>query len=136
MARFARPRDKRRSTINRTRPDERASSTEFAKAATMRELNDARASNGHRAPAEALGKRADMTKREAEAWRPPPFAPLSTGAQRVIAVLRRFFDLQAGTIWRDLRILLPQCKGVVLDVGCGAQPCRTLVSPRVTYIGI
>ena len=85
----------------------------------------------------ALGRRVDMTQREEEAWRPPPFAgPPTTYAQRMIAALRRFLDLQAGTIWSDLSLLLPTRKGVVLDVGCGAQPYRGLVNPGAKYIGI
>ena len=77
-----------------------------------------------------------MTKREGEAWRPPAFAVPSTRARRMGAAFRRFLDLQAGTIWRDLSALLPTCEGIVLDVGCGAQPYRSLVSPQGKYIGI
>jgi SAM-dependent methyltransferase len=85
----------------------------------------------------ALGRRMDMTKRGAEAWRPPIFAPPAlTAWQRVLAGVRRFLDLQGGMIWRDLAAVLPDCEGVVLDVGCGAQPYRNLLSPRASYLGI
>jgi SAM-dependent methyltransferase len=77
-----------------------------------------------------------MTQRAAEVWRPPLFEPSQTPIQRAKAALRRFLDLQAGSIWNDLRIILPQVRGTVLDVGCGAQPYRQLLDPEATYIGI
>lgn len=79
-----------------------------------------------------IRKRVDMTCRAEEAWRPPLFG----NAGGVQAALRRFFDLQAGSIWLDLREVLPQVKGTIVDVGCGAQPYRTLLSSHVNYIGI
>lgn len=102
----------------------------------MRELTDAQRRNETTPFAGALGRRTDMTKRETEAWRPPLFSHTSTPVQRVIAGWRRFLDLQAGTIWRDLSALLPTRQGVLLDVGCGAQPYRGLLSPATKYIGI
>jgi SAM-dependent methyltransferase len=77
-----------------------------------------------------------MTRRSAEAWRHPLFAPPTTWLQRFAAACRRFLDLQAESIWRDLSHLLPQCDGTLVDVGCGAQPYRRLLSDRATYIGI
>jgi SAM-dependent methyltransferase len=71
-----------------------------------------------------------------EVWQPPAFVPLTTRRARLIAGLRRFLDLQASSIWRDLRRLLPHCRGMVLDVGCGAQPYRALLDPGVRYLGI
>jgi SAM-dependent methyltransferase len=72
-----------------------------------------------------------------ESWRPPLFAKPSVSLiPRLIARLRRFADLQAGSAWRDLSILLPQVRGTVLDVGCGSQPFRPLVNSEATYIGI
>ena len=72
----------------------------------------------------------------AEAWRPPLFRPIVSPWDRAVAAARRFLDLQAGSIWRDLAVLLPQSRGVLLDVGCGAQPYRPLLDPRVTYKAI
>jgi len=63
-----------------------------------------------------------------EQWKPISCSDLSP--------LRRFFDLQAGTVWRDLARLLPRVRGSLVDVGCGAQPYRVLVSAQVEYIGI
>jgi SAM-dependent methyltransferase len=54
----------------------------------------------------------------------------------VIASIRRLLDLQAGSIWKDLRAILPHVRGSVLDVGCGAQPYRLLFSGKVAYCGI
>ena len=84
----------------------------------------------------SLDGRTDMTGRATEAWRPPVFMPTRSVTQRFIATARRFLDLQAGTAWRDLSAILPTCEGVVLDVGCGAQPFRALIGPRSRYIGI
>ena len=74
--------------------------------------------------------------RQQESWRPPLFRPVRTLRDRLAAAVRRFLDLQGGTIWRDLRTLLAECQGTVLDVGCGAQPYRSLLPPKVSYIGI
>jgi SAM-dependent methyltransferase len=50
--------------------------------------------------------------------------------------LRRLIDLQAGSIWRDLDLELADVEGLVLDVGCGAQPFRPLLGPSARYLGI
>jgi SAM-dependent methyltransferase len=50
--------------------------------------------------------------------------------------LRRFADLQFGSIWRDLAALLPKVEGTMADVGCGAQPFRDLLRPEVRYIAV
>lgn len=81
-------------------------------------------------------KRRNMACRAAEVWRPPLFTKPDSAARRLSAALRRFLDLQAGSIWRDLSKILPQARGSVLDVGCGAQPYRLLFSRDTTYIGI
>jgi SAM-dependent methyltransferase len=39
-------------------------------------------------------------------------------------------------VWSDLTKLLGELSGVVVDVGCGAQPYRRLVSPSAKYVGI
>ena len=53
-----------------------------------------------------------------------------------LSPLRRFFDLQAGSVWRDLATLLSTLSGSLVDVGCGAQPYRSLLPKTVTYIAI
>ena len=45
-------------------------------------------------------------------------------------------DLQAQSVWRDLKKPLASSQGVVLDVGAGAQPYRGLLPPSVTYRAI
>jgi SAM-dependent methyltransferase len=80
--------------------------------------------------------RTNQVGRQSESWRPPPFKPLNTPLARLEAVARRFLDLQAGSMWKDLVVLLPQSRGVVLDVGSGAQPYRHLLPPEATYKAI
>jgi SAM-dependent methyltransferase len=83
-----------------------------------------------------LRDRLDMTRRAAETWRPPIFTPPTTRQAVGGAAVRRFFDLQAGSAWADLREELATVEGTLVDVGCGAQPFRGLVPPAVSYIGI
>jgi len=63
-----------------------------------------------------------------EDWRPIP----CTG----VTPLRRFFDVQAGSIWADLAEELAGVRGTLVDAGCGAQPYRSLLPADVTYVGI
>ncbi|HEX4445480.1 MAG TPA: class I SAM-dependent methyltransferase [Polyangiaceae bacterium] len=83
-----------------------------------------------------LRHRTNMVHREAEDWRPPLFDPPTTPRARLVAALRQFFDLQAGSVWRDVAAVLPSVRGAMVDVGCGAQPYRPLVHPGVRYRGI
>ncbi len=80
--------------------------------------------------------RHNMVEATSETWRPQLFSATTTRLSVLLAAVRRFFDIQAGSAWRDLSALLPLLRGTVLDVGCGAQPFRSLVSPRATYLGI
>lgn len=80
--------------------------------------------------------RRNLAESFSEYWRPPLHSPGLTWLQRSVSALRRFFDLQAGSIWRDLSELLPEASGTLLDVGCGAQPYRGLLSADVQYIAI
>jgi SAM-dependent methyltransferase len=86
-------------------------------------------------PVYKLG-RTDMTGKSGEVWRPPLFRREDSFPRKVLAGVRRFADLQAGSIWRDLAQILPQVTGQVLDVGCGAQPYRILFSDKTVYLGI
>jgi SAM-dependent methyltransferase len=54
----------------------------------------------------------------------------------VLTSIRRLFDVQASSIWNDLAGELSDVSGTLLDVGCGAQPYRTLVPRDAKYIGI
>ena len=80
--------------------------------------------------------RTNMVDASSETWRPQLFSAKATRFSRLLAKLRRFFDIQAGSAWRDLSAVLPSLEGTVLDVGCGAQPFRSLVNPHATYMGI
>lgn len=55
---------------------------------------------------------------------------------RLLAALRRLFDLQAASIWRDLRPALASVRGTLVDAGCGASPYRQLVPANTTYVGL
>ena len=83
-----------------------------------------------------LLRRQNMVHRTAERWRPPLFTADVTPIARVVAALRRCLDLQAGSIYRDLKAELARPHGLVLDVGCGAQPYRSLIHPQDRYLGI
>lgn len=71
-----------------------------------------------------------------EPWRPPLFVDCHSRRQRLLASVRRLLDLQGASIWIDLKMLLPACRGTVLDVGCGAQPYRQLLPSGACYLGI
>lgn len=78
----------------------------------------------------------NLALRTSERWRPPSFTPELGARGRIRATVRRLFDLQAGSLWRDLHEPLSQARGTLLDVGCGAQPYRRLIRPETTYIGL
>ena len=81
-------------------------------------------------------QRPNMADRQSEHWRPPLHAPMRTTPEKMAASLRRFFDLQAGSAWPDLKTEIGAVTGTMLDVGCGAQPYRSLLSPGAVYIGL
>jgi ubiquinone/menaquinone biosynthesis C-methylase UbiE len=81
-------------------------------------------------------RRLNMATRQRETWRPLLFRASTSLSSRLIFALRRFFDLQTASIWRDLATELPEARGTVVDVGCGAQPYRALLPGDVEYIGI
>jgi SAM-dependent methyltransferase len=71
-----------------------------------------------------------------EDFRPPVFKPNLSARNRLENRLRRFLDLQAGTVWRAMRVELGQARGTLLDIGCGAQIYRDLAPPGIVYRGI
>jgi len=87
-------------------------------------------------PRENLNLRENATAHGREGLRPPPHERALGAAARVRGALRRIADLQFGSIWRDLAVLLPRVQGTLADVGCGAQPFRDLLRPQVRYIGV
>jgi SAM-dependent methyltransferase len=78
----------------------------------------------------------NLALRSHERWRPPPFRPERSPRGGLGAAVRRFFDLQAGSLWRDLSGVLPTARGTLVDVGCGAQPYRSLLPSETVYIGL
>ena len=83
-----------------------------------------------------LPHRDNLINRTSESWRPPIFLQSKGKWISLKAFVRRFLDLQAASIWQDLKLVLSACQGSVLDVGCGAQPYRTLLPTSVSYTGI
>lgn len=81
-------------------------------------------------------QRQNLIYRKTEHWRPPIFTKGESRWLKITVAVRRFFDLQAGSAWNDLATELPKVKGTVLDVGCGAQPYRSLLPLDAKYIGI
>jgi SAM-dependent methyltransferase len=81
-------------------------------------------------------RRRNLVERHSESWQPPPHESPTGGARNVLVVLRRFVDVQAGSIWRDLAPELRREHGTLVDVGCGAQPYRGLLPADAEYIGI
>jgi SAM-dependent methyltransferase len=81
-------------------------------------------------------KRNNLAECATETWAPPPLEGGHSRVQRLAAAVRRYFDLQAGSIWNDIAEPLSHARGKVVDVGCGGQPYRSLLPPNVEYIGI
>jgi SAM-dependent methyltransferase len=77
-----------------------------------------------------------LTECAEEDFRPPVFKPNRSYRDMLENRLRRFLDLQAGTVWRDLRVELAQAHGCLLDIGCGAQLYRDLAPAGTVYRGI
>ena len=82
-----------------------------------------------------------MTRRnlafaEEEPWQPPAHSSPATRLGRIRAAARRALDLQAASVWRDLREILSAVRGALVDVGAGAQPYRGLLESSVSYRAI
>jgi SAM-dependent methyltransferase len=80
--------------------------------------------------------RENLALRTSERWQPPAYVVIDGWRSRALAAVRRFFDLQAGSVWSDLGPVLGEATGTLVDVGCGAQPYRPLLAPTVAYIGL
>ncbi len=99
-------------------------------------MADAGVPGAEAASADALAGARAGARSGAEAFRPPPHERAQGRAARLRVRLRRTADLQFGSIWRDLEQLLPRVRGVLADVGAGAQPFRDFLSPDVRYIAV
>lgn len=71
-----------------------------------------------------------------EFWRPPPITRSAIRRQKTTEFIRRFVDLQYGSIQSDLERELKSVHGTVVDAGCGGQPFRALLPADVNYIGL
>jgi SAM-dependent methyltransferase len=80
--------------------------------------------------------RPNLAERQSDRWRPPALEPGRTPLGRFFAGLRRFFDLQAGSVWNDVAATVASARGKVVDVGCGAQPYRALLPAGTSYVGL
>ena len=80
--------------------------------------------------------RENFALRTSERWQPPAFRPPRTRMDRLVAAGRRMLDLQAASAWNDLKVLLGDARGDVLDVGSGAQPYRPLLPASARYRAI
>ena len=85
----------------------------------------------------AFKGRRNMVDASSESWRPQLF--VAKRRPGFLCFWLRCEDsstFRPDLAWRDLRAVLPSLQGTVLDVGCGAQPFRSLVNPHATYLGI
>lgn len=83
-----------------------------------------------------MSERENFALRTSERWQPPAFRPPRTRWDRLLAAARRLLDLQAASVWRDLKAELARAEGDMLDVGAGAQPYRPLLPPGSRYRAI
>ncbi len=83
-----------------------------------------------------MANRRNLVHDTGESFKPPAFKPNASALNRAENWLRRFVDLQAGSIWRDVRSELAGAQGTLLDIGCGAQLYRALLPRGVAYSGI
>jgi SAM-dependent methyltransferase len=80
--------------------------------------------------------RANLAERKGDQWRPPALEPGRSRLGRALATARRFFDLQAGSLWSDVAEEASAWSGKLVDVGCGAQPYRSLLPEGMQYVGL
>lgn len=79
---------------------------------------------------------AEAIHRLSEQFQPIPVRLDSSNRSRNLFAIRRFADLQLGTIWTFLEPRLSKLEGSLLDVGCGEMPYRTCLPPDLDYTGI
>jgi len=79
-----------------------------------------------------------MSSERLEARRPPrnSLAMPDGPRTRLVQALQLFADLQVYTVRRDVKSWLTRRRGLLLEVGCGDQPYRSLVPVECRYSGI
>ena len=65
-----------------------------------------------------------------------PHVPPDNFTHALLFRLRLFFDLEVGTVYRDLKKALKEAAGKVLEVGCGLQPYRHLLPRQTEYYAL
>jgi SAM-dependent methyltransferase len=83
-----------------------------------------------------IERRTNLANKTGEAWKPPTLEAPRSAVERAIAGVRRYFDLQAGSVWNDVSELVADARGKVVDVGCGGQPYRSLLPESIQYVGL
>jgi SAM-dependent methyltransferase len=68
-----------------------------------------------------------------EEWKPLPHCPPDNATHALLFRMRLLFDLEVCTIYRDLKRVLGEAAGKVLEIGCGLQPYRHLLSSQAEY---
>jgi SAM-dependent methyltransferase len=68
--------------------------------------------------------------------RPPPNCYADNAAGQLRFILRLLFDLRVSSVVRDLKPILGTATGRVLEVGCGLQPYRFMLSKNCSYVGL
>jgi SAM-dependent methyltransferase len=71
-----------------------------------------------------------------EEWRPLPHVPPDNVIHALLFRLRLFFDPEVRTIYHDLKKAFKETSGRILEVGCGLQPYRHLLSGQADYYAL
>jgi SAM-dependent methyltransferase len=79
---------------------------------------------------------AETLARMTEQFQPIPVRLRSSSSTAIAFAIRRFADLQLGTIWTFLQPRLSNLRGNLLDVGCGEMPYRSCLPADLAYTGI
>jgi SAM-dependent methyltransferase len=71
-----------------------------------------------------------------EEWKPLPHVPPDNFTHAFLFRMRLFFDLEVRTVYHDLKKAFKETAGKVLEVGCGLQPYRHLLSRQTEYYAL
>ncbi|MCG2831360.1 MAG: class I SAM-dependent methyltransferase, partial [Desulfobacteraceae bacterium] len=78
-----------------------------------------------------------MSKAKQESFRPPPNLPPGKGWKgKIICAIRQTADLMVASVVLYLKPWLVERKGIILEIGCGAQPYRHFLPPSCSYQGL
>jgi SAM-dependent methyltransferase len=71
-----------------------------------------------------------------EEWKPLPHVPPGNFKNTLLFHLRLFFDFEVRTVYLDLKKAFKETAGKVLEIGCGLQPYRHLLSHQTEYYAL